>query len=171
MTKLTSEIIEQRLKTAIKNIYACNIKYSEKVGIESEQQLCIPASKLMINNFVKKVGCIPNTYKLFLEAHNGYKYYKSTEAHLLSTEDFEKKWLNKKLKEKGKIFYKSENAKFGVISDIDDTILKTDVLSTLKWKIFYNTLFIKAYLKEFVTNSVIIRANGMAFSMSKNTSS
>ncbi|MGB1018030.1 MAG: phosphatase domain-containing protein [Chitinophagales bacterium] len=62
----------------------------------------------------------------------------------INTEDFEKKWLNKELKAKGKIFYKSKNAKFGVISDIDDTILKTDVLSTMKWKIFYNTLFIKA---------------------------
>lgn len=35
----------------------------------------------------------------------------------------------------------SKTAQFGVISDIDDTILHTGVVSTLKWKLLYNTFF------------------------------
>lgn len=93
MTQLTPEVIEQRLKRAIKKIYACNVKYSEKVGMEDEQELGVPASELEIENFIKKIGAIPNTYKFFLRLHNGYKYFSSSEAHLLSIEDHEKKWV------------------------------------------------------------------------------
>ena len=35
----------------------------------------------------------------------------------------------------------STNARFGVISDIDDTIIHTGVVSILKWKVIYNTIF------------------------------
>lgn len=35
----------------------------------------------------------------------------------------------------------SENASYGVISDIDDTILHTGVASLLKWRVIVNTLF------------------------------
>ncbi len=34
-----------------------------------------------------------------------------------------------------------DNADFGIISDIDDTILLTGVTSILKWRVFYNTFF------------------------------
>lgn len=53
-------------------------------------------------------------------------------------------WNKDRIQAIGKILFPDENAQFGIVSDIDDTILKTDVLSTFKWKIFYNTLFIKA---------------------------
>jgi phosphatidate phosphatase APP1 len=35
----------------------------------------------------------------------------------------------------------STKAQFGVASDIDDTILHTGVVSTLKWKVIYNSVF------------------------------
>ncbi|WP_299117676.1 App1 family protein [uncultured Winogradskyella sp.] len=41
----------------------------------------------------------------------------------------------------GKMLVPSDSAQFGVISDIDDTILHTGVTSRLKWKVIVNTLF------------------------------
>jgi phosphatidate phosphatase APP1 len=41
----------------------------------------------------------------------------------------------------GKILIPSNNADYGVITDIDDTILQTGVVSTLKWRVFVNTVF------------------------------
>ncbi|WP_241485278.1 App1 family protein [Psychroserpens damuponensis] len=41
----------------------------------------------------------------------------------------------------GELLIPSERAQFGVISDIDDTILHTGVVSTLKWKVLINSLF------------------------------
>jgi len=41
----------------------------------------------------------------------------------------------------GEILIPSQNSSFGVISDIDDTILHTGVTSTLKWRLILNTLF------------------------------
>ena len=42
---------------------------------------------------------------------------------------------------KGKMLIPTENASFGIISDIDDTILHTGVSSRLKWKLIVNTFF------------------------------
>lgn len=42
---------------------------------------------------------------------------------------------------KGKLLIPSNEAEFGVISDIDDTILHTGVVSKLKWKLIINTFF------------------------------
>ncbi len=41
----------------------------------------------------------------------------------------------------GEMLIPSQNADFGVISDIDDTILHTGVVSSLKWQVIINTFF------------------------------
>lgn len=41
----------------------------------------------------------------------------------------------------GEMLIPSSKAQFGVISDIDDTILHTGVVSSLKWKVIFNTVF------------------------------
>ena len=41
----------------------------------------------------------------------------------------------------GKLLIAPSNAEFGVISDIDDTILHTGVVSSMKWQVIYNTIF------------------------------
>ncbi|WP_298755030.1 App1 family protein [uncultured Psychroserpens sp.] len=41
----------------------------------------------------------------------------------------------------GKLLIPSSQANFGVISDIDDTIIHTGVVSTLKWKVLLNSIF------------------------------
>ncbi len=62
----------------------------------------------------------------------------------IKPKNYRKDWDKKAIKTVGEIMFPKPKAQYAVISDIDDTILKTDVLSTLKWKIFYNTLLIKA---------------------------
>ncbi|MGB6152298.1 MAG: phosphatase domain-containing protein [Pricia sp.] len=44
----------------------------------------------------------------------------------------------------GELLIPSKHAEYGVISDIDDTILHTGVVSSLKWKVIFNTFFKKA---------------------------
>lgn len=44
----------------------------------------------------------------------------------------------------GEILIPSTQSDFGVISDIDDTILYTGVVSSLKWKVVFNTFFKRA---------------------------
>lgn len=41
----------------------------------------------------------------------------------------------------GELLIPSEKAQFGVASDIDDTILHTGVVSMLKWRVIYNSIF------------------------------
>lgn len=41
----------------------------------------------------------------------------------------------------GEVLIPSKTAKFGVISDIDDTIIHTGVASSLKWRVIFNTFF------------------------------
>ena len=41
----------------------------------------------------------------------------------------------------GELLIPSDKAKFAVASDIDDTILHTGVVSILKWKVIYNSIF------------------------------
>ena len=44
----------------------------------------------------------------------------------------------------GEVFIPSENAKFGVISDVDDTIIHTGLTSRFKWQVVKNTIFKRA---------------------------
>lgn len=42
----------------------------------------------------------------------------------------------------GSMMIPKPNSRFGVISDIDDTILDTGVVSRLKWRVVFNTIFV-----------------------------
>lgn len=44
----------------------------------------------------------------------------------------------------GEVFIPSQKAKFGVISDVDDTIIHTGLTSRFKWKVVKNTIFKRA---------------------------
>ena len=48
----------------------------------------------------------------------------------------------------GEMLIPSKNADFGVISDIDDTILHTGVVSLLKWRVILNTVFRGANMRR-----------------------
>lgn len=57
-------------------------------------------------------------------------------------------FLERKIQEnnkfKGEIFIPSKHANFGVISDIDDTIMHTGLTSRFKWQVVKNTFFKRA---------------------------
>lgn len=48
----------------------------------------------------------------------------------------------------GEMLIPSEKADYGVISDIDDTILHTGVVSSLKWRVLINTVFTRAISRK-----------------------
>jgi len=52
---------------------------------------------------------------------------------------------SKKVKAKGEIYMPSKNADYGIITDIDDTILQTHVTSLFKLKMLYATIFKNAH--------------------------
>lgn len=56
-------------------------------------------------------------------------------------ENFSDRIIQNNNRFQGEILIPSEKSSFGVISDIDDTILHTGVTSTLKWRLILNTLF------------------------------
>lgn len=53
----------------------------------------------------------------------------------------------------GEILFPSDKAQFGIISDIDDTIMKTSVLSRFKWKAVYYTLFIVPHKRKTIAET------------------
>jgi len=59
-------------------------------------------------------------------------------------EDFGGRKIQNDNRFKGEIFIPSEDADFGVISDIDDTIMHTGITSRLKWRVVTNTFFRRA---------------------------
>ncbi|MRI01562.1 DUF2183 domain-containing protein [Kriegella sp. EG-1] len=48
----------------------------------------------------------------------------------------------------GEMLIPSPNVDYGVISDIDDTILHTGVVSSIKWKVLLNTFFTRAISRK-----------------------
>lgn len=56
-------------------------------------------------------------------------------------DDFIERKIQHENRFKGEVFIPSEDANFGVISDIDDTILHTGITSMFKWQVLKNTFF------------------------------
>ncbi|MGO3181594.1 MAG: App1 family protein [Aequorivita sp.] len=59
-------------------------------------------------------------------------------------ETFPKRKIQNENKFKGEVFIPAETAKFGVISDVDDTIMHTGLTSHFKWKVVKNTILKRA---------------------------
>lgn len=59
-------------------------------------------------------------------------------------EKFPKRIIQKNNKFHGEVMITSETAKFGVISDVDDTIMHTGLTSRFKWQVLKNTVFKRA---------------------------
>lgn len=60
------------------------------------------------------------------------------------TEDIKNRKIQNENKFKGEIIIPSPMAEYGVISDIDDTIIHTGLTSRLKWRVVKNTFFKRA---------------------------
>ena len=66
------------------------------------------------------------------------------EYEIAFTERIKNRKIQNENKFKGEIIIPSNTAKFGVISDVDDTIIHTGLTSRLKWKVVKNTIFKRA---------------------------
>lgn len=99
---------------------------------------------------------LPNNYKVHTKTDNdGYFVIDKKIDNLKSLTNsegwlqFEASYTNTNVKRKinsnnrflGKLLILAEQAEFGIVSDIDDTILHTGVVSKLKWKLLINTFF------------------------------
>ncbi|MCB9081646.1 MAG: DUF2183 domain-containing protein [Lewinellaceae bacterium] len=90
------------------------------------------------------------TFEVFTDAE-GYFTLEQPLAPPLPREDqvwlpvtirlLETPWASYQQTVKTKILIPPAGAHFGIITDVDDTILHTGVTSWLKWKVIYNTLF------------------------------
>lgn len=100
--------------------------------------------KLPNNTILKGVTDNKGYYK-FEESLENLKALTNKEGWLsfeLSYDDLKiKRTIQNENRFPGEILIPSSQAQFGVASDIDDTILHTGVVSTLKWKVIYNSIF------------------------------
>ena len=98
---------------------------------------------------------LPNEQVLYSDTNSEGYYLVDEQTNDLTDSINEEGWLNYEIaydvfKDKlinlenrfpGEMLIPSESSKFGVISDIDDTLLETGVVSKLKWKVLVNSLF------------------------------
>jgi phosphatidate phosphatase APP1 len=79
------------------------------------------------------------------EPHSGLEYHPDEEGWVHYEISYSAIEQHKRVKGMnrfpGEFLIPSPNAEFGVISDIDDTILHTGVVSSLKWQVIKNTIF------------------------------
>lgn len=65
------------------------------------------------------------------------------------------KYANNKVVSDGTILIPDNNAKYAFVSDIDDTILHTNVLSFLKLKVFFNSFFLSAAKRKTIKDTPV----------------
>ncbi|NHF60950.1 DUF2183 domain-containing protein [Flavobacteriaceae bacterium TP-CH-4] len=99
-----------------------------------------------VDTFTDKHG-----YYLLDESLSGLGELTNSEGWLSYELSYSNPFLGRKIKKgnrfPGEMLIPSSTADFGVISDIDDTILHTGVASFLKWKALYNTFFKNASIR------------------------
>ncbi|RLJ67286.1 uncharacterized protein DUF2183 [Lacinutrix venerupis] len=97
------------------------------------------------NNKIIKAKTDNDGYYIIEETIENLKSLTNTEGWLsfeLSYDDVTiKRKITNNNRFSGELLIPSSKAKFGVASDIDDTILHTGVVSTLKWRVIYNSIF------------------------------
>ncbi|MGJ8547939.1 App1 family protein [Winogradskyella wichelsiae] len=97
------------------------------------------------NNKIIKVTTDENGYFIAEETLKNLSELTNEEGWLsfeLSYNDVTlKRTIQNKNKFPGELLIPSTKAEFGVASDIDDTILHTGVVSILKWRVIYNSIF------------------------------
>ncbi|NNE31728.1 MAG: DUF2183 domain-containing protein [Winogradskyella sp.] len=133
----------------------------ESIDLEAQNiwHLIVNTWKRFETDEIKNVGInIKLSDNTILKGVTDHKGYYKVEANLDSLTDLtnEEGWLSFELSYNdvnikrtiqnqnrfpGELLIPSQKAQFGVASDIDDTILHTGVVSTLKWKVIYNSVF------------------------------
>ena len=99
----------------------------------------------------------------------GYFFFNIDNESFQSPEDTDAQWTSyavhivtenhKQLKSKqnihatGRLYEPHESAAFGIITDIDDTLLKTDINTVLRWRMFYNSVLLNPFQRKIVPDS------------------
>ncbi len=100
------------------------------------------------NNFTITTKTDENGYFVVDEKIEGLSDLANSEGWLHFTVSFTNEHVGRKINLKnkfpGELLIPKQTAEFGVASDIDDTILHTGVVSSLKWKVILNTMFKRA---------------------------
>ncbi|GGW67675.1 uncharacterized protein DUF2183 [Winogradskyella epiphytica] len=133
----------------------------ESIDLEKKNiwQLIVNSWKRFETDEIKHVGLdikLPNN-KILKATTDGHGYYKVAETlENLESMANDEGWLSFELSYNdvnikrniqnqnrfpGELLIPSQTAQFGVASDIDDTILHTGVVSLLKWRLIYNSIF------------------------------
>ncbi|WP_047548046.1 App1 family protein [Psychroserpens sp. Hel_I_66] len=133
----------------------------ESIDLESQKiwHLAINTWKRFETDEIKHIGLnvkLPNN-KIFKATTDEKGYFKIDEsienlkemaneegwvAFELSYDDVNiKRTIQNDNRFPGELLIPSEKADYGVASDIDDTILHTGVVSLLKWRVIYNSIF------------------------------
>ena len=99
----------------------------------------------LLNNKIIKVKTDDSGYFIAEENIENLKSLTNDEGWLsfeLSYNDVNiKRTIQNQNRFPGELLIPSSKAQFGVASDIDDTILHTGVVSILKWRVIYNSIF------------------------------
>jgi len=97
------------------------------------------------NGNIIKTDTDDHGYFKFDEQISGLKSMTNTEGWLTFEVAYDdvniKRTIQNKNRFPGELLIPSTEAEFGVITDVDDTILHTGVVSTLKWRVLFNTIF------------------------------
>lgn len=87
-------------------------------------------------------------YFLFDEKINNLKDYANEEGWVKFTFSYREEKIKREIQNEnrfpGEMLIPSDNSSFGVVSDIDDTIIHTGLTSVLKWRVVLNTLLTTA---------------------------
>ncbi|QOD60299.1 DUF2183 domain-containing protein [Polaribacter haliotis] len=133
----------------------------EKINLERENfiRLLINTWKRFETDEVKNTAItitLPNKYKINTVTDNEGYFIVEEKIENLSNLANDEGWLhfkasftneniNRAINNKnsflGELLIPADSIEFGVISDIDDTILQTGVVSTFKWRLLINTFF------------------------------
>lgn len=126
-----------------KNIFSMILNTYKR--FETDEIKKVPVSLKLPNNKVLNAITDENGYYKFEADLKELKSLTNSEGWLQFELSYDNANVDRTIQNEncfpGEMLIPSDNAKFGVVSDIDDTILHTGVVSTLKWRVIYNTVF------------------------------
>ena len=115
---------------------------------ESDEIRSTPLVLTLGDGRTYKLSTDENGYYLLNQSVTGLEQLADEEGWLEYTVSFEPNKLVRPIRNnnvfKGMMLIPPVSAEFGIITDIDDTILHTGVTSYLKWKVIVNTVFKRA---------------------------
>ena len=139
----------QNIFSTLKNIYK---------QLESDEIRNTPVELHLLDDIIKETYTDAEGYYEFQIENLNFSIVKNDENWISYRISFNEIAIKNSIinhnRFNGEMLIPSAKATFGVISDIDDTILHTGVASLLKWKLLVNTLF-KNYDKRLPVEGIV----------------